>query len=378
MNVNVETPVATRLFATPEQIVEKVLALPDWTPVRFLGILFPLWDVDVVGICGEEQPYPFFERIIERAIAQTGLVSEAMLADFLRLEPDLVERVLVSLEASGRLVRIDGQFHLASLAVKSVQEGKKYVPFKTYLKLYFEGFYSKPLPNTHYDGVKILSEMEAADFITERRGTDCPFYRLYSFQRWTPLAIKELALREDRTEYHVPADMEQIALLRVTPAYLPLYIVEARKRLVEDTPYYMVFSAIQDGRDTFLENLVNAYAEIMLPLSGQVPLDFPAMWAEWQKAQALSTAHIERLENGPWRATIPTDELCSEASKISASDLGSYHMKRGYFLQLAGEDEALAELAKEPEQSGDVELEAEKIEEKVDLVSPDEASEEKR
>jgi hypothetical protein len=47
-------------------------------------------------------------------------------------------------------------------------------------------------------------------------------------------------------------------------------------------------------------------------------------------------------------------------------------------LQLAGEDEALAELAKEPEQSGDVELEAEKIEEKVDLVSPDEASEEKR
>jgi hypothetical protein len=365
MNVSIENP-ATRPFATPEQIVEKVLALPGWTPVRLLGILFPLWNVDVVGIRGEEQPYPFFEKIIERAIAQTGLVSEVMLADFLGLAPDLVERVLISLEASGRLVRIDGQFHLASLAVKSVQEGKKYVPIRTYLKLYFEGFYSKPLPNAYYDGVKILSEMEAADFVTERRETDCPFYRLYSFQRWTPLAIKELALREDRTEYHVPADMEQIALLRVTPAYLPLYIVEARKQFVEDTPYYMVFSAAQDGRDTFLENLVNAYAEVMLPLSGQEPLDFPAMWAEWQTEQSLATVHIERLENGPWRAMIPANELRSVASKISASDLGSYHMKRGYFLQLVGKDEAPVEPTKEPEQSEDV---TEK-EEKVDPVQP--------
>jgi hypothetical protein len=358
--MSVANSAVIRPFATPEQIVEKVLALPDWTPVRLFGILFPLWDVDAVGIRGEEQPYPFFEKIIERAIAQTGLVSEVMLADFLGLEPDLVERVLASLEAAGRLVRIDGQFHLASLAVKSVQEGKKYVPTRTYLKLYFEGFYSKSLPNTHYDGVKILSQMEAEGFVEERRGTDCPFYRLYSFQRWTPLAIKELALREDRTEYHVPEDMEQIALLRVTPAYLPLYIVEARKQLVENTPYYMVFSAIQDERDKFLENLVNSCSEIMLPLFGQEPLDFTTMWTEWQKEQGLSAAHFKRLENGPWRATIPTDELRSEASKISTSDLGSYHMKRGYFLHLSGEDEeAPAEPIKEPEQSEEV---VEKIE----------------
>jgi hypothetical protein len=356
--MSVETPAATRPFATPEQIVEKVLALPDWTPVRLFGILFPLWDVDAVGIRGEEQPYPFFEKIIERAIAQTGLVSEAMLADFLGLETDLVERVLASLEAAARLVRIDGQFHLASLAVKSVQEGKKYVPTRTHLKLYFEGFYSKPLPNAHYDGVKILSQMEAEDFVAERSGTDCPFYRLYSFQRWTPLAIKELALREDRTEYHVPADMEQIALLRVTPAYLPLYIVEARKQL---TPYYLVFSAIQDERDKFLENLVNSYSEIMLPLSGQEPLDFTGMWAEWQKEQGLSAAHIERLENGLWRATIPADELRSEASKISAFDLGSYHMKRGYFLHLSDKDDAPAEPVEEQEQEEDA---AEKITDK--------------
>jgi len=333
-----------RSFPAPELIVENVQALPDWTPVRLFGILFPLWDVDAVGVRGEEQPYPFFEKIIERGIAQTGLVSGAMLTDFLGLEPALVERVLVSLEAAGRLVRIDGQFHLAPLAVKSVQEGKKYVPIRTHLKFYFEGFYSKPLPNTHYDDVRLLSELEAEDFVSERCGTDCPFYRLYSFQRWTPLAIKELALREDRTDYHIPADMEQIALLRVTPAYLPLYIVEARKHLVENTPYYMVFSAAQDGRDTFLENLVNAYAEIMLPLSGQEPLDFAALWAEWQKEQGLSSAHIERLENGPWRATIAADEMRSEASKINASDLDKYHLKRGYFLHLSGEDEAPAEL----------------------------------
>src|SRR5690349_10923113 len=118
--MSVENPAVIRPFATPEQIVEKVLALPDWTPVRLFGILFPLWDVDAVGIRGEAQPYPFFEKIIERGIVQTGLVSEAMLADFLGLEPDLVERVLASLEVAGRLVRIDGQFHLTSLAVKSV------------------------------------------------------------------------------------------------------------------------------------------------------------------------------------------------------------------------------------------------------------------
>jgi hypothetical protein len=370
MNVNVENHAEIRPLATSEQIVEKVLALPDWTPVRLFGILFPLWDVDVVGARGEEQPYPFFERIIERAIVQTGLVSEVMLADFLGLESDLVERVLTSLEAAGRLVRIDGQFHLAPLAVKSVQEGKKYVPARMYLKLYFEGFYSKPLPDTYYDGVKIFSQMEAEDFVEQQRGTGCPFYRLYSFQRWSPLAIKELALREDRTEYHVPADMEQIALLRVTPAYLPLYIVEARKKLIENTPYYMVFSAAQDERDTFLENLVNSYSEIMLPLSGQERLDFTALWEEWQKEQGLTSAHIERLENGPWRATIPAGILRDKASKVSCSDLGKYHIKRGYFLQLAGEDEAPVEPIKEPEQSKD----AIEKEEEVDPAPPDEAS----
>jgi hypothetical protein len=279
MNLSVDISLAAPLYP-PEQVVEQVLALSGWTPVRLLGALFPLWDVDAVGFQGEEQPYPFFEKIIEGGIAQAGLTSEAALADCLGLDLDLVERVLLSLEAAGRLVRINGQFHLAPLAVRSVQEGKKYVSTQTRLKLYFEGYYARPLPNAYYDTVQILSEVQAEDFVRVQRETRCPFYRLYSFHRWSPLAMKELALREDRTEYHIPADMDQLSLLRVTPAYLPMYIVEATK---QSTPYYLVFTAAQEGRDEFFEKLVNSYAEILLPLSSKEKLDSAQTWEAWRK-----------------------------------------------------------------------------------------------
>src|SRR5579884_2986816 len=135
MNVHTEAATPTPLYPV-EQVVAKVLALPDWTPVRLFGVLFPIWDVDATGIMGEEREYPFFEKIIERGIARAGLTSKAALADFLGLDPDLVERVLIALETAGSLVRIDGQFHLTPQAVRSVQEGKKYAPAQTHLKLY--------------------------------------------------------------------------------------------------------------------------------------------------------------------------------------------------------------------------------------------------
>lgn len=124
MQLPVEVSPAAPLYP-PEQVVEQVLALSEWTLVRLLGVLFPLWDVDIVGFQVEEQPYPFFEKIIERGIAQAGLTSEAAPADCLGLDLDLVERVLRSLEAAGRLVRLNGQFHLAPQAVRSVQGGEK-------------------------------------------------------------------------------------------------------------------------------------------------------------------------------------------------------------------------------------------------------------
>ena len=339
MNASVEAvaPVAAPLYS-PEQVIEKVLALPEWTPVRLFSVLFPLWDVDAVGLQGEEREYPFFEKIIERGIAQAGLTSEAALADFLGLDLDLVEHVLVSLEAAGSLVRIDGQFHLTPQTVRSVQEGKKYVPAQTHLKLYFEGYYAKPLTNAHYDGVTILSQVEAEDFVQKQRKTQRPFYRLYSFRRWSPLAIKELALREDRAAYHVPEGMGQLSLLRVTPAYLPMYIVEVRK---QSTPYYMVFTAVQSGRDQFLEHIVNTYAEILLPLSGREKRDLSPVWETWLKKQGITNTRTELLDNGLWRATIPAEELHSPTCKLAVSALDTYHMEQGHFLHLWCENELL-------------------------------------
>jgi hypothetical protein len=341
MNVSIGAGTAAARLYPPEQVLEKIRALPEWNPVRLFGVLFPIWDVDAVGLQGEEQAYPFFEKIIERGIAQAGLTSEAALADFLGLELDLIERVLISLETAGSLVRIDGQFHLTPQAMKSVHEGKKYVPVETPMKLYFEGYYSKPLTNAHYDGVAMLSQVEAEDFVQERRGTNCPFYRLYSFRRWSPLAIKELALREDRIAFHVSEDIQQLSLVRVTPAYLPMYIVDVRKPSIPSTPYYMVFSAIQGGRDQYLEQMVNSYAEILLPLSAKEKRDLASVWETWLREQGITDARTELLENGHWRATIPAEELRSPVCKLAVSELDTYHMEQGYFLHLWCQNELL-------------------------------------
>jgi hypothetical protein len=335
MNANVEVATPAPLYPV-EQVVEKVLALPEWTPVRIFGVLLPIWDVDATGITGEEREYPFFEKIIESGIARAGLTSKAALVDFLGLDPYLVERVLIALETAGSLVRIDGQFHLTPQAVRSVQEGKKYAPAQAHLKLYFEGYYSKPLPNAHYDSVTVLSQVEAEDFVQQRRETSCPFYRLYSFRRWSPLAIKELALREDRTAYHVPVDMQQLSLLRVTPSYLPMYIAEVRK---QTTPYYMAFTAGQDGRDQFFEQIVNSYAEILLPLSGKEKRDLSPVWETWLNQQGLTNTCPELLENGLWRATISAEALRSPTCKLPLSALDTYHMEQGHFLHLWCENE---------------------------------------
>lgn len=335
MNANVEAATPNPLYPV-EQVVEKVLALPEWTPVRLFGLLLPIWDVDATGIIGEEREYPFFEKIIERGIARAGLTSKAALVDFLGLDADLVERVLIALETVGSLVRIDGQFHLTPQAVRSVQEGKKYAPAQAHLKLYFEGYYSKPLPNAHYDNVIVLSQVEAEDFVQQQRGTTCPFYRLYSFRRWSPLAIKELALREDRAAYHVPIDMQQLSLLRVTPAYLPMYIAEVKK---QTTPYYMAFTMAQDGRDQFFEQIVNNYAEILLPLSGKEKRDLTPVWEAWLKQQGLTNTHTELLDNGLWRATPSAESLHAPTCKLPLTALDTYHMEQGHFLHLWCENE---------------------------------------
>lgn len=180
------------------------------------------------------------------------------------------------------------------------------------MKLYFEGYYARPLPNAYYNTtVQTLSQVQAEDFVQAQRETPCPFYRLYSFRRWSPLAIKELALREDRAEYHIPAAMEQISLLRVTPAYLPMYIVEATK---QSTSYYMVFTAAQQGRDEFFEKFVNSYAEILLPISNKDKPDSTQIWEAWHK----EPANMETEENAE-EAKANTEEEAKKMPDLPAN-----------------------------------------------------------
>lgn len=323
----------------PVQAIEKVLALPDFTPVRFFAVLFPLWAADVSEVQEQGLPYTFIEKYVERAIAEAWFNTPRLIADFYGLDVHLVEKVVTSLETSGHLVYANGVVRLTPLGARSVSDGKKYVPQNGHRKLYCEGFYSRPLPRVHYQNVSLLSVEEATALAQSDNKGGYAFQRLYSFHPWNAQFVVELAWRPDKAAYNVPDEVVHLAPLSVDVAYLPLYIIEARKQFSQSDSYYVVCSNIPGLRDEYFESLVNAYPEILLPLHGQEKHNAYRLWEDWIKGLGLADVRPKQLANGLWQVALPADTLQAEEGKLSLDMLGTYHLENGYFLQIWCEDE---------------------------------------
>jgi hypothetical protein len=325
---------------TPQRAIEKILALPDFMPVRLFAVLFPLWEVEVSGRYEQGRPYELIEKYIERGMVEAQLTTPHDLAEFFGLQESLVEKVLNFLETIMHVTRQNGRLVPTPLAWQSVQAGEKYIPKETRRKLYFDGFRSQPLTSAHYHRVRILSPYEA-DTLSDSYQAGYQFQRLYSFAGWNPQAVSELGQQSDRAEYNVPDEVHHLTQLNLNNAYLPMYIIETRRRAAPTTPYYVVYTRIRNLRDEFFERLINSSPEMRKPLYNEFEHPVNELWRKWLSEMGVTDVAARQLANGLWRVTLTPQALRSSQVRLNVASIGTYHLERGYFLHIWCDDEPL-------------------------------------
>jgi hypothetical protein len=334
-----KTGIVTPLY-DPQQALEKVHSIPELVPIRFFALLFPLWNVETIETREEGQPYEPVEQFIERGIAEAQLNTPLALAGFYGLEPILVEKVIDSLGAAGHVTHANGQINLTRRGIRSVTDGKKYMPQEGRGRLYFDGYYANPLPKAYYHDVHILSPAEAAALVDDPQAA-CHFSHLYSFHRWKEPALTRLALQPDTADYLLSQEVSELRSASVSIAYLPIYLIETIRRNTPSEHYYLVCSEIDGIRDEFFERLFNTYPELLLPFyyEKEEQHDLHHVWEDWLKRMELANAKPKRAENSAWQVNLTSRQI--EKSKLSLAALGGYVIEQGYLLHLWSEDEHL-------------------------------------
>lgn len=335
-----ERPTAQQslLLFDHQRALETVQAIPGLTPARLWKVLFPLWEVECVGIQRRSRPYEMLELFLERGIAEGHLRSVAELAGFFGLDNALVEKMLLFLRAIGHVDGTNDELRLTNLAQNSLADEKIYYEMETRRKLYFEAYTSHPLPQEHYR-LDILSEAEAM-FHPDRHA-----FRLFSFRAWQPDALMALAQRPDHAHWNLPDEVRDLKEEAVTRAYLPMYIVEARERLRGNHvgARYVVLTRLRDLRDSFFEKLVNAESDVMDLLYAEAVPDVRQLMENHLADRGIDLRDINLSQLAPdaWRATIAERTFLSTEKSITLKDVGRYQLVRGYCLQIWCDDPAL-------------------------------------
>lgn len=328
-----ETPTAqpSLLLYDPQRALETVQAIPGLTPARLFKVLFPLWEVECVGVQRHSRPYEMLELFLERGIAEGQLCSVAELASFFGLDKALVEKMLLFLRAIGHVDGTDDRLSLTNLARNSLADEKIYYETETRRKLYFEAYTSHPLPQEHYR-LDILSEAEAL-FHPDRH-----VFRLFSFRAWQPDTLMTLAQRPDRARWNLPDEVRDLKEEAVTRAYLPMYIVEARERMRGNHigTRYVVLTRLRGLRDSFFEKLVNAESDVMDLLYAEAVPDVRQLMENYLTDRGIDTRDISLSQLAPdaWRATITERTFLSTEKSITLKEVGRYQLVRGYCLQI--------------------------------------------
>jgi len=326
------------LLYSPQRALETVQTISGLTPVRLFSVLFPLWEVEIVGTQRRSRPYEMLELFLERGIAEGELRSVAELSAFFGLEPNLVDKAILFLRQMGHVQGTDGDLTLTKLGQDSLADGVSYRDMETRRKLYFEAFRLHPLPQEHYR-LRILSEAEALTH------PDRHFFRLFSFQPWRADALQTLASRPDRARWNLPDEVHELQEKDVARAYLPMYIIETREQVTADHfgAQYVALTRLRGLRDDFFGEVVNSEPDLLDPLYAEAVPDVRALMEEHLANRGLARQDFRLTELAPdaWRATVASEALLSPQVRLTLADVGKYRLVRGYCLQVWCNDPAL-------------------------------------
>jgi hypothetical protein len=331
----------------PRRALEHLQTVQGIKPVRLFGIFFPLWDIETTAIQRDGRPYELIEKYIERGIDEGELHTVEDLTHFFGLQREIVTKVLNFLYTLGHVTWTGTGWELTPLGQASVREGTRYVNKEKRTRLYFDAFSLQPLQKAHYNKrVKILDEYEKNQVI-DQKTWGYRFWAVPSIRPWQPAALQALANRADREDYNMPWEMKNIQVLSVNYAYIPMYIIESRRQAAststqrQQQPYYLVYSGIQDLRDTYFERIVNNNQTLYAALASEQERDQYALWQKWLQERGISEVWPQERADGCWRVSLPVWAFEGAQAKFAVARIGDYELRQGYFVQIWCEEEPL-------------------------------------
>ena len=325
------------LFVSLRSIVETVQTIENAIPVKLFKILFPLWNVDVIGTQQEGHPYELLEQFIEQGIHEGALSSIETLTHFFGLPNDIVEEKLNFLRAIGHVTGTNTRLALTSLGMQSLQSGMSYRTLETRRNLYFDAFGLRPLPRNHYN-LHLLSFEDA------QKIQDSSIYCLYSFRSWDNHATSELSQRLDRSSYNLPDKLIISESRGVERAFIPMCIVETH---IHDIAHqkmntrYIVVTHVQGWRDVFFEEIVNSESSIHDLLQSEFDhqgKSIEDLLAKWLSRQRFAQyAHLLQAQDGIWQVHIDAKVFTQanvHLAMMNIRDIGSYRLAQSYLYQI--------------------------------------------
>lgn len=219
-----------------------------------------MWRVEVSATVVESQPYDVFDRFVSRAIGEAQLTQVASLAAFFGVDRSIVERTVRLLTTIGHAHRDGDAVSLTDLGLRSLRDGCRYVVKKDRRQLYFDGFWSQPMPGRYYSAVTWLDEpaLELADHTR--------FFPLAAIDGFRVQAVNELLQRPDRGQYHVPEALSDATVRTVDQAWLPMYLLENG-----DSSPYVAFSNVNEEPDEHLSALCNTVPALADAVAAESP-----------------------------------------------------------------------------------------------------------
>jgi hypothetical protein len=321
------------LIYPARRAVEHAVAIPGLRPTRFFAVLWPVWQVETTADVLDEQAYEVLDWFLVRGILHAEFSRVEELVAFFGLPEALVRRCLAFLGRIGH-VRQDGDaVQLTQLGVQSAAENIRWEAKESRQVLLVERFTQRPLLRHHYRGSARVLDVPAVD--PDDLDDRTRFHALFPPPGFRAEVIRDLAGRQDRAEYNLPARLHN---LRVSDApregFLPVYLVTTADGEV------LAYCNASEERDAFLEAVARD-APTLANLMDAAPTDRPQdVWTQWLAERPQLKGTLRRLPSGVWRATLRTDAFAGGTGRLPLTRLGSFEMRRHLFLQLWCEDRA--------------------------------------
>jgi hypothetical protein len=320
------------ILYSPDRAIELASNISGLIPARLFALLYPLWLVEIDAYEESKRPYALIEHFIERGIQEANLCTVKELADFFGLSPSLVDKALRFLATIQHVQQTNEHWTLTQRGLQSLSQGIKSVNQEKGQYLYFDGFCSKPLLQTHYSKyLRIISDLEAESVARTAAG-GYEFYRLHTSEMWHDKALHDLVKNSDRAKHNLPSTLCQITATGYALVYMPMYVVETKKQRRMQT-YYLVYTHIKDQRDAFFEQIINTTLSIQRRLEATPKEEnLDELWSRWLRSKNLAYLQPELTREGLWRVTLP--ESLFQSSEYPLRKIGAYYKEKGYFLQL--------------------------------------------